>query len=363
MLITACSYLLAYVFYGQEKTVTGEVVFAVLQLGAHVGLTVGTMLFFRLKFNENFYFLIFAITAVTVCLLHNNGLKLLADLSFVTFLSGSMLYVAFRLLKLPIKNQSIKCVIALYALMGVHWLNYPLLGAVEWFAPIGFLVGMILGVFLGLSLAVLALLQFEKQTKESEQRAKASEQKAIYAATHDTLTGLYNRSHLDKLFNLYAKEAEDNQHSFTMFYLDLDGFKAVNDTYGHKAGDFLLQTIARRLINLLNERGDVIRIGGDEIVALSNLRNKYDTDYVCNLARKVLSTIEQPIVHGNQTYHVSASIGVCCYPHHGEDLEKLLEKADALMYEAKKAGRKQIRFADFPERKERNMPELLLTPA
>ena len=241
-------------------------------------------------------------------------------------------------------------------LIGVHWLDYPLMKDSEWFAPIGFLISMFFGIFLGLSLAVLALLQFEKQTKESEQ-------KAIYKATHDTLTGLYNRSYLGKLFKVYKKQANLLDRSFSMMYMDLDGFKAVNDTYGHNAGDLLLKVIAKRLTNLLKDNGDAVRIGGDELVALSRLRGDCCNDSVYVLARKVLDTIEQPIVDGENTYHVSASIGVCCYPMHGKNLGQLLEKADGLMYAAKQGGRRQIKFANFTQKDADPLSKLNSAPA
>ena len=151
-------------------------------------------------------------------------------------------------------------------------------------------------------------------------------------------------------FNEYVKEAGTCGRSFVMMYMDLDGFKAVNDTYGHKAGDLLLQIVAIRLAKILQDKGDAIRIGGDELVALSRFRGSCCNDSVYVLARKILNTIEQPIVDGENTYHVSASIGVCCYPLHGDNLEELLGKADALMYLAKEGGRKQIKFADFADK-------------
>lgn len=342
-LSVAFSYLLAFIFYEKENTVIGETVFTILQLSSHFGFVVGTLLFFNQEVYKRRYFFVFFITLITTCLLNFNEEKLLADLLFAAFLSGGMLYVAFRLFKLTGRNKSITATAVIYTMIGIHWLNYPFINTIEWLAPIGFLIGMMLGMSMGFALALLVLLQFEKQTKKSEQRA-------IYAATHDPLTGLYNRSHLDTLFKRYVSEVIAEKFTFAMLYLDLDGFKVVNDAYGHKAGDFLLKVIAERLANLLHDRGDAIRIGGDEIVILARLRADNSYDHVYGLARKTLDTIEQPIVNGEQTYNVSASIGVCSYPLHGDNLAALLEEADSLMYAAKKGGRKQIKFADFTKK-------------
>lgn len=339
-LIAASAYTLALIFIEEEPTAVGEGIFIALQIAAHSGLAIGALLFFNQKIHKPLCLgLLFTATTCTYLSLFL-GHKFLAEITFVSYLATIMFYVAYRLINLPHRNKSINTTAFLYFAVGIHWLDYPFLKYVEWFAPIGFLIGVILGMFLGLSLALLALLQFEKQTKESEQRA-------IYAATHDPLTGLYNRSYMGDLFNIYTKEAKGTEGSFLMMYLDLDGFKAVNDTHGHKAGDVLLQVIAKRLTNLLKERGDSVRIGGDEIIIMCKLRKDKKDDYIYSLARQVLDVIEQPIADKKNIYNVSASIGVCCYPRHGTHLEKLMEQADALMYAAKEGGRRQIKFADF----------------
>lgn len=345
LLTVAFAYSLALIFAEAEQTVIGDAIFITLQLSAHLGITIGTLLFFNQRINKIFCALAFLTVSAFTYLPLFLGQQFFAEVVFASYIAVNMLYVAYRLVKLPNRNKSVTTTAALCFLVGAHWLDYPFLKHVEWFAPIGFLLGVLLGMFLGLSLALLALQQFEKQTKESEQQA-------IYAATHDPLTGLYNRSHLSDLFNIYAKEASTDNRSFVMMYMDLDGFKAVNDTYGHKAGDLLLQVIAKRLTHVLQEKGDAIRIGGDELIALSRLRGECCNDNVYGLARKVLDTIEQPIVDGKNTYHVSASIGVCCYPLHGKRLDPLLEQADNLMYAAKQGGRRQIKFANFTKRVE-----------
>jgi len=225
-------------------------------------------------------------------------------------------------------------------LNALHWLDFPLLGRIEWFAPIGFMVGMFLVVAIFLCLAVLALLQFKSHTKESERRA-------IEAAIHDPLTGLYNRSHLDVLFSSYAEEAEHIQRPFILLYFDLDGFKYVNDTYGHAAGDLILTTVAKRMSKWLGSKGDAVRVGGDELIVLTRLRAEFSKANALNAAQRLLNLIEQPIVDGENKYLVSASVGGCCYGLPNTGLEEMITEADALMYKAKKAGGHRIYFSEF----------------
>jgi diguanylate cyclase (GGDEF)-like protein len=226
----------------------------------------------------------------------------------------------------------------LFILNGVHWLDYPILGRIEWFAPIGFMIGMMLVVSIFLSLSALALMQFKLQTEESER-------KAIQAAIHDPLTGLYNRSHLNQLFSEYAEEAEHIQRPFILLYFDLDGFKYVNDTYGHPAGDIILTTVAKRMSKWLGSKGDAIRVGGDELIVLTRLRADFSRDNALFAAQRLLNLIEQPIVDGKNSYEVSASVGGCCYGLPQCDLEKMISTADKLMYEAKQAGGRRVCFS------------------
>jgi diguanylate cyclase (GGDEF)-like protein/hemerythrin-like metal-binding protein/PAS domain S-box-containing protein len=162
-------------------------------------------------------------------------------------------------------------------------------------------------------------------------------------AYHDALTGLPNRILLaDRLKQALAR-VDRNKNYLAICYLDLDGFKAVNDTFGHAAGDELLKEVARRFSKLLRANDTVARFGGDEFVILFGDLTKQD-DYKMLLDR-LLENIKQPIQIGNDVAHVSASIGVTLYPLDKNLPEILLEHADLAMYHAKQTGKsKYVRY-------------------
>lgn len=159
-------------------------------------------------------------------------------------------------------------------------------------------------------------------------------------ANHDNLTGLPNRRLLSDRLNQAILHHERNNKQLAVCFLDLDGFKEVNDTLGHDAGDQVLRMIAQRLERVVRGEDTVARIGGDEFVLLFGDL----TDLVClpPLLQKVLESIQLPIsVHGEQAC-VSASIGVSIFPDHAEGAESLLKQADKLMYQAKQTGKSKF---------------------
>lgn len=172
---------------------------------------------------------------------------------------------------------------------------------------------------------------------------KLFEHQLKHKAQHDHLTQLPNRAHF--LDCMHQAVMNDNMN-FVVFYLDLDGFKAINDLYGHKLGDFVLQEVANRLRTLLRKCDTVARFGGDEfLILLMGVDNLQD---IRQLAEKVISTISKPIYHGANEYKVGASVGVSQYPQDGNTVDSLLHKADARMYSAKKMGKNQACYSDEP---------------
>ena len=163
-----------------------------------------------------------------------------------------------------------------------------------------------------------------------------------HAATHDALTGLPNRVLLaDRLRQAIAR-ASRQQMRFAVLVVDLDRFKAVNDSLGHIAGDELLQEVARRLSGLLRKEDSLARLGGDEFVLLINeVSTPQDAEEV---ARKVLSQVALPVQLAGLDVHVSPSVGISMCPDDGVDSETLLQHADAAMYHAKKKGRNTFQF-------------------
>jgi diguanylate cyclase (GGDEF)-like protein len=137
-------------------------------------------------------------------------------------------------------------------------------------------------------------------------------------------------------------QAQRFERTLALLFIDLDGFKLINDTLGHNAGDAALVEIAARLRASLRE-GDVIaRMGGDEFVVL--VEQFGEAVQVVEVARKVLDTVSRPVTLQSQEYSVTASIGVCTYPHDAADAQTLLKNADIAMYRAKEGGKNNFRF-------------------
>jgi diguanylate cyclase (GGDEF)-like protein len=162
-----------------------------------------------------------------------------------------------------------------------------------------------------------------------------------YLAYHDGLTGLPNRLLLSDRLTQSLALARRHQRAIVVCYLDLDGFKAVNDAHGHPAGDLLLQTVARRLQAALRVNDTVCRVGGDEFVlVLTHLDQVLHYEAVLG---RVGAEIAKPVELGHDQFgQVSASMGVALFPQDGDDPDRLLRCADQAMYRAKQRGRQQI---------------------
>jgi diguanylate cyclase (GGDEF)-like protein/PAS domain S-box-containing protein len=170
------------------------------------------------------------------------------------------------------------------------------------------------------------------------------EQEALHDANHDELTGLPNRRLLAaRASSAFAATALRNARC-ALFAIDLDGFKEINDRYGHDVGDRVLREIAARLARAMRPQDTVARRGGDEFAVLvPDAGHHIDTE---RIAHRLLAAIAQPIetVAGAVT-SVSASVGIALAPDHGSDLERLLQLADLAMYEAKLRGKNRYAFA------------------
>jgi diguanylate cyclase (GGDEF)-like protein len=182
---------------------------------------------------------------------------------------------------------------------------------------------------------------FISQTLDMSERHRL-QQRIEHLALHDPLTGLPNaRLLLDRLEQTLAASRRANRPMGIM-YMDLDGFKPVNDTYGHAAGDLVLKAVADRLTHILRETDSVARIGGDEFVAI--LGSVSDDSDASTAAERVLAAVAAPFELGNAEAKLSASIGIALYPDHGEDAQSLLQRADTALYRAKRAGKNTYRF-------------------
>ena len=162
-------------------------------------------------------------------------------------------------------------------------------------------------------------------------------------AQQDPLTGLGNRRLLIKRISAALANARRNQNAMAVVYLDLDGFKQINDTLGHSAGDALLKIVAQRLESVVREEDTVARVGGDEfIIALWQITHTSD---VATVAAKLVKIVSQPYVIENHSVTVTTSAGISIYPAHGEHVESLMRSADAALYEAKSAGKNAYRIS------------------
>lgn len=171
-----------------------------------------------------------------------------------------------------------------------------------------------------------------------------TQRELLHLAHHDALTGLANRMLLaDRIEHAIAR-ARRAQSRVAVLVTDLDGFKEVNDTHGHAAGDRVLQAIAARLRALVRQSDTVARLGGDEfVVALENIAG---CDAAANIARKIVIEAGKSIeLDSAAEARVSASVGVACFPDHADNVDALLKRADEAMYEAKSSGRNAWRMA------------------
>jgi diguanylate cyclase (GGDEF)-like protein len=162
-------------------------------------------------------------------------------------------------------------------------------------------------------------------------------------ALHDQLTGLANRRLLADRMAMALVHARRNTSAMAVVYLDLDGFKQINDTLGHGAGDILLNLVAKRLVGTVREEDTVARPGGDEFILV--LWHVAGTDYAATVAIKLIEALSEPFDIEGHTVSITASAGVAVYPVHGEDVDTLTRSADLALYEAKHAGRNVYRIS------------------
>lgn len=177
----------------------------------------------------------------------------------------------------------------------------------------------------------------------SNNELKRKEDHLRYLAYHDPLTGLSNRKFFTEQLYESLHWAQSNNLLLALLFIDLDGFKQVNDTLGHEMGDRLLVTVAQRLSNSLRGSDTVSRLGGDEFTVI--LRAIPNEQVAARVAEKILATITEPIVLDGYTTTVSASIGISIYPLNSQDCETLIKQADQAMYIAKHQGKNRYEFA------------------
>ena len=175
---------------------------------------------------------------------------------------------------------------------------------------------------------------------------KLNEARLESIALYDALTGLANRLLLDDRISQAIAHSRRHSTAMALIYLDLDGFKQVNDTFGHDVGDLLLREVAERLVASLRQEDTVARLGGDEfVIAIWQVAAAHDA---AKVAAKLIAAVSQPYSIRGHTLELTASAGVSLYPKQGEDMETLLKSADLAMYEAKRSGKNTYRLFDDP---------------
>ena len=177
-----------------------------------------------------------------------------------------------------------------------------------------------------------AILSIHRDITERKRMERAIEEMAL----HDPLTGLPDRKLLADRIAVALAHARRDRCLMALLFLDLDGFKAVNDSWGHAVGDLLLKDVAIRLVDTLRTSDTIARIGGDEFTVL--IPDLASSDAATEIARKIITTLEKPFAVEGTPVGVSASIGIAMYPADGSDEETLLRKADKAMYIAKSGG-------------------------
>lgn len=177
-------------------------------------------------------------------------------------------------------------------------------------------------------------------------------ERLAYLAYHDLLTGLPNRELFHDRAGLAIIQARRNRQQVAFLFIDLDGFKQINDRYGHQRGDELLREVSIRLQSALREGDTLARIGGDEFtVLLPGLPSRND---IACVAQKLLDAMSTPFMIGKTTMNVSASIGVAVFPDDGDNVKTLMHHADLAMYHVKSTGKKAYCF--FPDSTGKSVP-------
>ena len=281
-----------------------------------------------------------------------------ASLLIAVGASAAALWIAFRLRRhTPYVRQirGLAAVVMGIAIVGMHYTGMAAANFPEG-SFCGALGGGLQGdglVYLVLitTLAVLAVAlltsvldaRLEARTAELARSLTLANQELTQLALHDTLTDLPNRTLLaDRIEQAIAKVAEQGG-CFALMFIDLDGFKPVNDAFGHHIGDLLLKAVASRLRGHLHSQDTLARIGGDEFVLLVELQ---EPDDAMDVAVKQVNLVSRPFRVAEHDLQLSASLGIVLYPGNGHDQHELLRNADAAMYHAKSAGKNGYSFFD-----------------
>lgn len=199
----------------------------------------------------------------------------------------------------------------------------------------------ILVYFIPLSCLIINYVFSYNSILDSQDKLQKGQEKLKYFATRDPLTDLYNRREFENLLDIAIANSSRSRESFAVFLIDIDNFKAINDTLGHIHGDHFLKQFSEQLTSL-TRRGDIIsRIGGDEFTVITSTLKS--PALVKNLAERLIEGLNIPYTVGEKLLTGTVSLGIAMYPADGENTQDLLKNADIAMYNAKKSGKNTYR--------------------
>lgn len=229
----------------------------------------------------------------------------------------------------------------LYTAMAISIISFTIVFSSSdyWRGQWGFSIGLLIGL-VALPLYFSSLL---KQLNRQHNELKKLYELTAKHATHDSLTALPNRKHFHDHLAETITSAKRDKNIFAVLYLDLDGFKTINDALGHAAGDQVIENTARRLEQCVRKGDMVARVGGDEFIVL--LRD-IDSIDVAKVAEKIIKILSNPFTIATDPLYITTSIGVASYPQDGEDANALIHNADSAMYEAKRSGKNGYRICN-----------------
>ena len=175
------------------------------------------------------------------------------------------------------------------------------------------------------------------RTYDLLQSMDKSKQELAHLANHDSLTGLPNRSLLNDRISQALTQTRRTGRQVAILFIDIDGFKYINDSFGHTVGDGLLKALAARMVEVIREGDTVARLGGDEfVIVLNGISSEEDASQI---SQKLLKALPLPLLIGDRSILITASIGISIFPRDGSDPENLLKNADVALYAAKQRGK------------------------
>lgn len=193
---------------------------------------------------------------------------------------------------------------------------------------------------LGVFLFVLLLTIETVKARRAESKLKHREKRVRYLAEHDTLTGLGNRAYFNKSLGRMIDEAAQDEESVQLLMMDLDGFKDVNDSFGHPVGDELLKIVATRLNRCIRDGDELARLGGDEFGIIIGS----PASAAQMMSKRIVESLAKPFSIDNKEIRISTSIGVASYPENAKTPAALMRDSDMALYDAKASGRNSYRF-------------------